>query len=37
MHDKEREAQTESVWKSLLLVMSLHFMFLVHIYGVLLK
>jgi hypothetical protein len=29
MHDKEREAKTDMMWKNLSLVMSLHFMFLV--------
>lgn len=36
MLDNERQAKTHTVWKNMLLVMSLHFMFLVHIYGVLL-
>ena len=29
MHDKDRQAKTDIVWKNLLLVMYLHFMFLV--------
>jgi hypothetical protein len=36
MHDIERQAETDMVWKNLLLVMFLHLMLLVHIYWVLL-